>query len=595
MRGGSIDWERADMTQRGKSVGDALTGSGAVSTLHPSNAAAIAHNEGTKEAGMARKLSRSLVLVLVLALAAASLALPAPAAAVDAPKWVAALFVEAQRSVGLRWMPVPGATAYKVLRSEKAGADYKEIAAPAQPQHFDTAVEPGSTYYYVLQAVAGAEVSANSAEKSVTIPGQKKQVMAAPEWPKDPTVQESTEFGKTSYRVGLVWSKVPDAIAYNVYKSAVAGKDYQLLSSVAETQVIDSAVEVGKSYYYVVSALDPSFQETPMSAEKKVDIVAAKKEKKKAVRLVVAPRATKKLWQKERGDENGKFDLFEPFDIVVDEGNDVVYATSNSSQAVYSVNASTGEMIKMIGGKGTDPGLFLYPLGLAVDGDGILYVVDRQKKSIQTYRNGTFAKEFPLVVPPGMIETIKGDPMPMDVAVDWKTGDMYVADRGINRIWVLDDAGKVQRFVGEPGTEVGKIMVPEYLQFDPTGKQLVVINANQTRVSFYDKETGAHVRSFGEARPGVGTFIAIGGHAFDKEGNVIVVDKSSAVAQGFLPDGRYLFHLGNEKGDGGVPIFSPKTLAIDSKNRVFFAEGLVNRIQAFQITGAVPAPQQEAE
>ena len=134
---------------------------------------------------------------MVLAAAVALLAAAGPAAAVDAPKWVAAIYIDAQRSVGLRWMPVPGATAYKVLRSEKTGADYKEIAASPQPQHFDPAVEPGSTYYYVLQAVAGAETSANSDEKSVTIPGQKKKALAAPEWAKDPVVQESTEFGKT--------------------------------------------------------------------------------------------------------------------------------------------------------------------------------------------------------------------------------------------------------------------------------------------------------------------------------------------------------------------------------------------------------------
>ena len=41
-------------------------------------------------------------------------------------------------------------------------------------------LEPGSTYYYVLQAVAGADVSANSAEKSVVIPGEKKKVVIPP-------------------------------------------------------------------------------------------------------------------------------------------------------------------------------------------------------------------------------------------------------------------------------------------------------------------------------------------------------------------------------------------------------------------------------
>ena len=91
------------------------------------------------------------------------------AQAVDAPKWVAVLHVAAQEAVGLRWMPVSGATEYKVLRSTTAGSGYAEIASTAQPQHFDKEIEPGTTYYYVLQAVAGAEVSPNSEEKSVAI------------------------------------------------------------------------------------------------------------------------------------------------------------------------------------------------------------------------------------------------------------------------------------------------------------------------------------------------------------------------------------------------------------------------------------------
>ena len=539
---------------------------------------------------MVRIFTRMTALVMGVVLA--GLLSAGPAAAVDAPKWVAALYIEAQRSVGLRWMPVPGATGYKVFRSEKPGAEYKEINAAAQPQFFDQGLEPGSVYYYVLQTVAGAGVSGNSEEKKVVIPGQKQKKVAPPEWSMDPVLQETTEFGKTSFKVVLFWGKIKGALAYNVYKTLTPGKDYALLASGEENQISDVAVEAGKTYYYVLTALDGSFQETGYSAERKIVVEAEKVDlKKKYVKLNIAPRTTVKLWEKTKGADNGKFDLFEPFDLALDERGDTLYATSNSSQQVYGLKASTGELRYVIGGKGQDPGLFLYPLGLDVDGDGVLYVVDRTKVTIQTFSNGKFAKEFPLVLPPN--EKVEGTPKPMDIAIDRKSGDMYVADRGINRIWVLDSAGKFQRFVGERGTKIGQIMVPEYLGFDPAGN-LVVINSNQTRVSTYNKGDGAHLSSWGEARPGVGTFIFIGGFSYDKEGNIVVVDKSSSMAQGFLPDGRYLFNLANEKGDGGMPIFSPKTLLIDSKNRAFVAEGLVDRISVYQITGPVPPPQEEA-
>jgi opacity protein-like surface antigen len=568
-----------------------LTRPTAISTLHPSGITQVRRFEGDgeKEAGMVRIFTRASALVLAVAIAVLSLA--QPAAAVDAPKWVAALFVEAQRSVGLRWMPVAGATGYKVLRSEKAGADYKEIKTSAQPQFFDQAVEPGSTYYYVLQSVAGAEVSANSDEKSVTIPGQKKQVLAAPTWVST-TVQETTEFGKTTYKAGLVWNRVPDSIAYNVYKSTTPGKDYVMLVSSAENQAIDVGVEPGKTYYYVVTALDGSFQETPFSEERKV-VVEAKKEVKRRsqVKLDVKPRAAKPLWAKNKGDENGRFKFWEPFDIEVDSPRDLVYVTSNASAEVYVLKASNGEIVRIIGSKGPDPGQFLYPMGIAVTAAGEIYVVDQKRNNIQLFSAaGAFLHEFEFKLPPG--EKADTVPQPMDIEVSPKTGELFVSDRGLNKIWVFDAAGTFQRFLGTPGTEVGQIAVPMYLSFDPDGN-LVVINANQTRISTYDPADGKHLSSWGERKPGVGKFVFIAGMAHDAEGNVVIVDKSTNMAQGFLRDGRYLYNIADVKGEKGADLFTPKCIAIDAKNRVFIGEGLVDRVTALQLTGPVPPPQEE--
>ena len=52
--------------------------------------------------------------------AALSLFCAAGAEAIDAPRWVAALHIAAQKANGLRWNPVPGASGYK--RAEGAGS-----------------------------------------------------------------------------------------------------------------------------------------------------------------------------------------------------------------------------------------------------------------------------------------------------------------------------------------------------------------------------------------------------------------------------------------------------------------------------------------
>jgi len=510
------------------------------------------------------------------------------AKAVDAPKWVAVLYVDGQKAVGLRWMPAPGATDYKVLRSETAGSGYAEIASTLQPQHFDKAVEPGSTYYYVLQAVAGADVSPNSAEKSVKIPGQKKVETLPPEFTKA-LAQSSTEFGKTVYKVGLFWGGVKNAIAYNLYRSTEPGKGYQLLISGAETQTVDTTVEEGKTYYYVVSALDNAFQETKYSQERTVVIKRqARRKRKKRIKLVVKGRVGTPLWSRTK-DDAPDFKLWAPADVAVDSERGLVYASSNGTQSVFVLNTSNGELVRELGGKGEDPGQMLYPLGLGLGGDGTVYVVDRQKVTIEVYSAaGSFVKEIKLVLPAEPKITDK--PLPMDVVVDDATGDIYVCDRGINRVWVLDENGEFIRFVGEPGPDVGQILVPLYMDWDPEGN-LVVVNGNKTRIDTYSKD-GKHLRSIGYRAPAIGSFIFIAGTAYDKEGNILVVDKAANNVQGLLPDGRYLYHLADTTGEKGAGLFSPKSIAIDDQNRLYVVEGLVNRIQAFQLGDKIPEPQQ---
>jgi len=542
---------------------------------------------------MVKRLVRTAV---VAALAAAlGLAPAGVATAADPPRWIAAIFIDAQRAVGLRWLPAPGVTGYKVLRSDKSGADFKEIAAPTTPQYFDATVESGSTYYYVLQAVAGAAVSANSEERSLKIPGEKKKTTLPPEWNKV-VAQETVEFGKSVFKVGLIWNKAAEATAYNVYRSLVSGKDYQLITSTsgAETQAIDTNVEVGKTYYYVLSSLDAAFVETPFSAEQKVAIEkkAVEKAVKVKIKLAVKPRKTEFLWSKEKGDDNFKFKFWEGFDISLDEANDIIYSVSTATKEVYALNATTGDLIKKFGESGNDPGQFISPLGTGLDGDGNLYVCDQSRGVVMKFSGtGTLKKEFELKPPADVV--MAGKANPHDVAIDWKTGDMYISDMKLRQIWVLDENGAFQRFIGKPGEGPGEFTAPMNMRFDPEGN-LVVIDQGATRIMTFKKD-GTLLRSWGERKPAVGSFLFIGGFGLDKDGNLFVVEKSASMVQGFLPDGRYVFNLANEKNDGAMDVYSPKDVVVDAKNRIFIVQGLIDRISAFQIVDPIPPPQEEPE
>lgn len=517
------------------------------------------------------------------------------AQAVDAPKWVAVLYVDAQRAVGLRWMPVQGATGYKVLRSETAGTGYAEIAATPQPQHFDTAVEPGSTYYYVLQAVAGADVSANGDEKTVKIPGKKKETLIAPAVSRA-LAQSATEFGKTTYKVSLFWDRTQGAIAYNVYRTTTKGEGYEMVASVPENQFFDTTVEGGTTYYYALSALDTSFQETERSADKEVLVKkSTAKRRVKKIRLKVQGRAADLLWFTQTGAGGGEFDYKEATDVAFSDDSNQVVAVGNTPKMIYVLDGTTGEYITKFGGKGTDPGKLLDPVGLDLDADDNVVVVDRMRSILSIFTlGGNFIREIalPKAVPPGITvdPPLKKGLRFQEVAVDHDTGDFYVVEANNSRIWVLDEGGTVQRIWGDPGYDVGQLNGPLYIRFDPDGN-LATANLVSTRISTFSKE-GEHLRSFGIKKAQVGGFVFMAGFDFDKEGNILVLDKASATLQAFLPDGRYLYNMANEAGDGGASLYTPKSVAISNDNRVFAVEGLVDIVKGFQITGAVPEPQQ---
>jgi sugar lactone lactonase YvrE len=512
------------------------------------------------------------VLTLVLGLAGSALA-------VDAPRWVAALFVDAQKSVGLRWMPVPGATGYKVLRSETKGSGHKEIGTVTAPQYFDQTVEPGSTYSYVLQAVAGAEVSANSDEKSVVIPGQKVKKINPPDW-RQIQEQQTTEFGKTTFKVGLSWTKNADAVAYNIYRSEVAGKDYQLLASSSEDAYVDATVAEGKTYYYVLTALDSGFQETPYSGEKSVTLkkVEEKKEKEKSANPKLAVKGSKVVMNLAVTND-GQF-MGAP-DLALDsEGN--LHAPDISGKVrVFGLD---GSFIREYGEPGPGPGKLAYPLGLAIDDDDNVYIADRAAKSrINVYdRKGVFLRE--IIIPPASEELVATlakkdlEPLVKDVAVG-KDGRIYAADNQLSRLVILDPKGKLLKEVGGPGQEPGRFIAPGWLAINAKG-EVHVCNGLNRRIEVFDLE-GNFVRYYGISKSFIGSFIGPTGITFDEAGNSIVVDSGMGTIQFFGPDGDYLYHMAEENleidkaskqrsalqiaNPAGVVYYAPKKMIIFSQ------------------------------
>jgi hypothetical protein len=87
-----------------------------------------------------------------------------------------------------------------------------------------------------------------------------------------PTVSLSgTGAQQVSHTVGVAWTaSTSSVIGYNVYRGTVSGGPYATMltaSPVASTQITDTSVQSGQTYYYVVTAVNSSDVESAYSGQ----------------------------------------------------------------------------------------------------------------------------------------------------------------------------------------------------------------------------------------------------------------------------------------------------------------------------------------
>lgn len=147
------------------------------------------------------------------------------------------------REIELKWAPSARATNYLVKRSESAGGPYAEIATAVGPSHQDTGLENGKTYHYVVTAVnAGGESAPSEETRSAPVepPGMPTNVVAT----------------AGNNQVLISWTPAPGATYYRVKRATDKRGPYVTTATVARASAIDNGVENGKTYYYVVHALN---------------------------------------------------------------------------------------------------------------------------------------------------------------------------------------------------------------------------------------------------------------------------------------------------------------------------------------------------
>jgi DNA-binding beta-propeller fold protein YncE len=140
--------------------------------------------------------------------------------------------------------------------------------------------------------------------------------------------------------------------------------------------------------------------------------------------------------------------LQDPVGLAIDTTNRFLYVVDTQQDQVIVYDADTLKLLRRIGTGGknhflTTPGDFGAPQGVAVDGEGNVYVTDTMNNRVETFdADGNFISEFGKHGDgPGYLARPKG------IAVD-SDGHIWVADQMEDRLQVFNRDGQLLTYIG---------------------------------------------------------------------------------------------------------------------------------------------------
>ncbi len=214
------------------------------------------------------------------------------------------------------------------------------------------------------------------------------------------------------------------------------------------------------------------------------------------------------------------------------------------------------------------------PAGLAVDGQGFVYVTDFGNSCVVKFdRTGKLVGKW---VSNGVREReLSG---PTGIAVD-ANNEVYVADTGNNRVVRFSSTGSLKKFWGKPGTGRGEFSSPTGIAVNSKNEILVVDKGGRIQKFTPD---GGYLSEFGKAGVGESELNRPQGLCLDALGCLYVADTGNGRIQKFSPDGQHIACLGG-KGVPDGPLSGPVAVAVNDKGAVFIVERDAHRVQEFRV------------
>jgi DNA-binding beta-propeller fold protein YncE len=264
--------------------------------------------------------------------------------------------------------------------------------------------------------------------------------------------------------------------------------------------------------------------------------------------------------------------IVEPMGLAISDDGQRLYVSDFGQLAVFVFDFGHKKFTKI-----GETDRLARPMGLALDADERLYVVEQEKRGISVFdRQG---KQVRFITHASLER-------PSGIAIDRQRGKIYVADTGHTKskdhlVRIFNMAGDLVATIGHgKGEAPGQFLFPTYLTLDGRGN-LYVTDTLASRVQMFDPD-GKYVKSFGQRGNSWGMFDKPKGVAVDSFGNVYVADSGWSNVQIFNPKGQILLFFG---GRGPIPgmLKNPTAIAIDKDNRIYVADYLNHRVEEYRL------------
>ncbi|MFZ2540855.1 MAG: hypothetical protein WAW75_03655 [Gallionella sp.] len=274
------------------------------------------------------------------------------------------------------------------------------------------------------------------------------------------------------------------------------------------------------------------------------------------------------------GEKKGGEGLGKPYGVAVHRGRVFVGDTGRRNVMVFDIPE---RKFFIIGEE--EPGQLGRPLGIEVDKDGNLFVLDGLSKQVFAYdRDGKFLRTI-------------GSPndlnRPAGLGINADGSRVYAVDIGgssyqTHKVIVYDGkSGEKLSEIGSRGIKDGELNLPRDVTVAADGS-LYVVDGGNFRVQKFSAD-GKFMSKFGSIGRQGGQFSRPKEAAVDTDGNIYVADAAFGNFQIFNPDGQLLLAIGSRSESGGPAKYMlPSGIAVDTDGRIYFVDQFFQKVDVFR-------------